>query len=184
MTRRSTRRDRALAQFASDVRYYLSQQPRQLPSRYFYDDLGSALFDAICRLPWYGVTRAELRLLARHGARDPRARAALLDDRRARSGNGEKLVALRRSARRRCGTSIFSSSTSRPARSTLSSHALAALPNVDVVDARGARTKPAWRGRRPQRGRAARWSLFLGSNIGNFDRPGARRVPARASAPA
>src|SRR5262245_7554819 len=36
----------AVAQFASDVQYYLQQQPRQLPSRYFYDDLGSALFDA------------------------------------------------------------------------------------------------------------------------------------------
>ena len=55
------------AQFASDVQYYLSLSPRQLPSRYFYDELGSALFDAICRLPWYGVTRAERRLLATYG---------------------------------------------------------------------------------------------------------------------
>ena len=29
--------------FADDVGYYLSLQPRQLPSRYFYDALGSAL---------------------------------------------------------------------------------------------------------------------------------------------
>ncbi len=36
-----------------------SQSPRQLPSRYLYDALGSALFDAICQLPWYGLTRAE-----------------------------------------------------------------------------------------------------------------------------
>ena len=56
-----------LEQFATDVEYYLSQQPRQLPSRYFYDALGSALFEAICRLPWYGITRAELRLIERHG---------------------------------------------------------------------------------------------------------------------
>ena len=40
------------AHFASDVQYYLAQQPRQLPSRYLYDALGSALFEAICRLPW------------------------------------------------------------------------------------------------------------------------------------
>ena len=59
---------RIAAQFAADVRYYLSLTPRQLPSEYFYDALGSALFDAICRLPWYGITRAESRLLAAHGA--------------------------------------------------------------------------------------------------------------------
>src|SRR5262249_11823419 len=53
--------------FASDVQYYLTLQPRQLPSRYLYDDLGSALFEAICRLPWYGITRAEARMLEAHG---------------------------------------------------------------------------------------------------------------------
>src|SRR5436305_5698422 len=55
-----------LAQFAADVQYYLSQDPRQLPSRYLYDALGSCLFEAICRLPWYPITRAETRLLTAH----------------------------------------------------------------------------------------------------------------------
>ena len=41
----------AAKEFAADVQYYLTLQPRQLPSRYLYDGLGSALFDAICRLP-------------------------------------------------------------------------------------------------------------------------------------
>jgi L-histidine N-alpha-methyltransferase len=52
--------------FAEDVRHYLQLTPRQLPSQYLYDALGSALFDAICELPWYGITRAENRLLASH----------------------------------------------------------------------------------------------------------------------
>ena len=56
----------ARATFALDVQYYLSQDPRQLPSRYLYDALGSCLFEAICRLPWYPITRAETRLLAAH----------------------------------------------------------------------------------------------------------------------
>ena len=47
--------------------------PRQLPSKYFYDELGSSLFEAICRLPWYRITRAESALLATPRARDPRA---------------------------------------------------------------------------------------------------------------
>ena len=55
-------------QFAADVRYYLSLTPPQLPSRYLYDDIGSALFETICLLPWYTITRAEMRLLAAHGA--------------------------------------------------------------------------------------------------------------------
>ena len=53
---------------AEDVRFYLQLQPRQLPSRFLYDTLGSALFDAICHLPWYRITRAELQLLRAHGA--------------------------------------------------------------------------------------------------------------------
>ena len=51
---------------AGDVQYYLTLMPRQLPSRYFYDPLGSALFEAICELPWYRITRAERALLERH----------------------------------------------------------------------------------------------------------------------
>jgi dimethylhistidine N-methyltransferase len=53
---------------AEDVRYYLTLTPRQLPSSALYDRLGSALFDAICELPWYPVTRAERRLIATHRA--------------------------------------------------------------------------------------------------------------------
>ena len=46
----------------------LALSPKQLQSKYLYDALGSSLFDAICRLPWYRVTRGEMRLLARHAA--------------------------------------------------------------------------------------------------------------------
>src|SRR5690349_23277077 len=53
--------------FATDVEYYLALDPRQLPSRYLYDALGSVLFEAICELPWYGITRAEFGLLEAHG---------------------------------------------------------------------------------------------------------------------
>jgi uncharacterized SAM-dependent methyltransferase len=55
-------------QFADDVREHLTRDPRGLPSKYFYDALGSCLFDAICELPWYSITRAEMRLLRGHGA--------------------------------------------------------------------------------------------------------------------
>ncbi|HJS73613.1 MAG TPA: L-histidine N(alpha)-methyltransferase, partial [Vicinamibacteria bacterium] len=44
-------------EFAYEVRRDLALVPKQLQSKYFYDALGSCLFDAICRLPWYGITR-------------------------------------------------------------------------------------------------------------------------------
>src|SRR5438128_2014513 len=81
-------------QFADDVQYYLSLQPRQLPSRYFYDALGSAIFEAICRLPWYQVTRAEERLLDTHAREifELAGRPAHLVE--LGSGSGEKLARL------------------------------------------------------------------------------------------
>jgi len=51
---------------AAEVRDHLQRTPRQLPTWLLYDSLGSALFDAICELPWYGITRAEMQLLAAH----------------------------------------------------------------------------------------------------------------------
>ena len=53
--------------FARDVLEGLSSRPRFLHPKYFYDDLGSQLFEAICRLPEYYLTRAESDILARYG---------------------------------------------------------------------------------------------------------------------
>jgi L-histidine N-alpha-methyltransferase len=50
--------------FASDVRAGLSATPKFLYPKYFYDELGSILFEAICALPEYYVTRAESSILA------------------------------------------------------------------------------------------------------------------------
>ena len=52
--------------FADDVREGLSQQgQKQLPCQYFYDDVGTALYEAITVLPEYGLTRADTRLIRR-----------------------------------------------------------------------------------------------------------------------
>lgn len=53
--------------FAADVRDGLTSQPKTLLPKYFYDALGSQLFDAICLLPEYYLTRAEDEILARYG---------------------------------------------------------------------------------------------------------------------
>src|SRR3954453_4678292 len=52
--------------FEEDVRRGLSAPQKFLLPKYFYDALGSELFDAICLLPEYYLTRAEDEILATH----------------------------------------------------------------------------------------------------------------------
>ena len=53
-----------MASFADDVRTGLGMRPYTLMPKYFYDDLGSALFETITHLPEYYLTRVERDLLA------------------------------------------------------------------------------------------------------------------------
>jgi L-histidine Nalpha-methyltransferase len=56
-------------EFARDVRAGLMRAPQKtLPCRFLYDDVGSALFDAITCLPEYGLTRADARVIETHAA--------------------------------------------------------------------------------------------------------------------
>lgn len=52
--------------FADAVRHGLNKSQRELPSCYLYDEVGSALYEAITLLPEYGLSRADERLLFRH----------------------------------------------------------------------------------------------------------------------
>ena len=58
----------AHASFAADVARGLSSDPKQLFPKYLYDELGSHLFEAICQLPEYYLTRAETEILTRYAA--------------------------------------------------------------------------------------------------------------------
>jgi dimethylhistidine N-methyltransferase len=162
-----------LEAFAGDVDYYLRLTPRQLPSRYFYDPLGSALFEAICELPWYPITRAERALLERHGREilarvDPLSMLVELGP-----GSGDKLatlVAAGQTPRRTLTVHLVDVSA---AALDLASRTVATLDAVDIVTHQatyeaGLAEASA---QRSARGRAL--ALFLGSNIGNFDPPGA-----------
>jgi dimethylhistidine N-methyltransferase len=55
-----------LTGFAEDVRKGLSARPKRFLPKYFYDELGSQLFEAICLLPEYYLTRAENEILSRY----------------------------------------------------------------------------------------------------------------------
>lgn len=170
---RLTTQSTSVAKFANDVQYYLGLSPRQLPSRYFYDGLGSALFEAICRLPWYRITRAELRLLEAHG-REILAHAPPLSTLvELGPGSGEKLITLVEAGRvgdARLHLHLIDVS---PTALAVAARALAALDEVEIAihEAPYEVGLAQVTARRAQAGRTL--ALFLGSNIGNFDPPGA-----------
>lgn len=58
----------AAQEFFGDVVAGLALRPRRIPSKYFYDAAGSALFERICETPEYYLTRAELELMRMHGS--------------------------------------------------------------------------------------------------------------------
>jgi L-histidine Nalpha-methyltransferase len=161
----------SVEQFAADVRYYLSLTPRQLPSRYFYDDLGSALFESICRLPWYTITRAEMRLLAAQGESVFRRLPSLTHVVELGPGNGEKLRTLLQAASPRRGPiDVHLIDVS------LSALAIAAQNIGNVGDVRLITHQATYDSglREALTQRTGRTLVaFLGSNIGNFDPPGA-----------
>jgi L-histidine N-alpha-methyltransferase len=55
----------AVEDFSAAVAHGLSQSPKELPCRFFYNEAGSALFEKICETEEYYVTRAEKALLTR-----------------------------------------------------------------------------------------------------------------------
>jgi dimethylhistidine N-methyltransferase len=163
----------AAAQFAADVHYYLSQDPRQLPSQYLYDALGSALFEAICELPWYRITRAEQRLLATYGAEVFRQIAQVSTIVELGSGSGAKLWTIADS--RDPGAPSLDVHLVDVSASALgaSARTLASLEGVRVTTHQ-ARYEDGLRFvTRALAPDERLLVLFLGSNIGNFDPPGA-----------
>lgn len=64
---RSAPKPQRTASFADDVLAGLRATPKRLQSKYFYDEVGSALFDVITVLPEYYLTRAETQILREWG---------------------------------------------------------------------------------------------------------------------
>jgi len=54
------------ADFLAEVLAGLSSSPRTLPCKFFYDERGADLFQKICELPEYYITRTETELLRRY----------------------------------------------------------------------------------------------------------------------
>jgi dimethylhistidine N-methyltransferase len=162
---------------AEDVRRGLTAEPKFLLPKYFYDELGSQLFEAICLLPEYYLTRAENEIFANHAAeivetaaRDYRVTLAELG-----SGSASKTrLVIEALLARQDQLTYAPVDISRTALEASACALLRAYPGLRVAayaadyDAALARLSENF----TDGSRAL--VLFLGSNIGNFDREGAR----------
>ena len=154
------------ADLARDVRQGLSASPKQLPPRWLYDAIGSALFEAICLLPWYKITRAETALVDRLAPEIALRLPAVREVVELGPGSGDKLARLLSPfTRRPAPIAAYLIDVSSEALAAASTR-LSALPNLDVRPQlgtfhEGLRALPARTG--------GRLMALLGSNIGNFD---------------
>jgi L-histidine N-alpha-methyltransferase len=167
-----------IERFAADVRRDLALSPKQLQSKYLYDALGSSLFEAICRLPWYRITRAEQRLLERHAPavvdRLCGARAVPLIVELG-CGSGEKIVILAealQAAGAQARVHLIDISSQALAQSE---RTLGRLRHLSVVGHRETYEVGLRRAAASRAPDEPMLVLLLGSNIGNFDAPAAHQ---------
>ncbi|HKC00068.1 MAG TPA: L-histidine N(alpha)-methyltransferase [Terriglobales bacterium] len=158
-------------EFAADVRAGLARSgQKELPSKYLYDDVGSALFEVISHLLEYGLTRADERLLQQHAAEivdrleSPVAVAEL------GSGSGKKTRWILEAISRREPTFYYPVEISRSAL-VMCERELSDIDSISIVgferEYLDGLLEVAAHRRRGQH----LFVLFLGSTIGNFDRP-------------
>jgi len=158
-------------EFAADVRSGLSKPgQKELPSKYLYDDVGSALFEVISYLPEYGLTRADERLLRRH-SRDivdrvtgPVAVAEL------GSGSGKKTRQILEALCRRQRTRYYPIEISRAAL-VMCERELSDIDSISILGFEREYLDGLLEVAAQRRSGQHLLVLFLGSTIGNFDRP-------------
>ncbi len=156
------------------VREGMARSPRWLPARYFYDAVGSALFEAITVLPEYGLTRADARLVVAHAGAIARRLPPQTCVIELGSGSAIKTRPLLERLARRCRLRYCPIDVSRPSLERCA---------FELRGVRRVRIQPlaqdylpglrrALAGRHPREGVLL---LFLGSTIGNFDPEAALR---------
>lgn len=162
------------AGLAEDVRRGLVSQPKRFLPKYFYDELGSQLFEAICLLPEYYLTRAENEILTRFADEIVGTVNGHLTLLEMGSGSASKtrllIEAILRKQRQLCfiPVDISASALDSSSRILLQSYPQLQIEAYAADYFAGlrelARTK-----------RGPTLALFLGSNISNFDKDDAAR---------
>jgi dimethylhistidine N-methyltransferase len=156
------------AAFAADARDGLTASPKTLPARWLYDAIGSALFEAICLLPWYPITRAETAMIDRTAPEIARALPSVTEVVELGPGSGEKLARLLTPFARRAMNVIAHLVDVSPDALDAAERTLERLARVRVVRHHAAFEAGLQQAISAPRS-GGRLVAFLGSNIGNFD---------------
>jgi L-histidine Nalpha-methyltransferase len=139
----------------------LSLPQKALPPKYFYDEAGSRLFERICRLPEYYLTRAELALTRKHLASIARFAGKGCELIEYGSGESLKTRLLIRALRPAAYLPVdISDAALRGAAARLARE----FPWLEIVPVNGDFSRPV----ELPRARAARVVYFPGSTIGNL----------------
>jgi len=165
---------RSITDFAEDVRKGLTKPgQKELASNYLYDEVGSALFDAITLLPEYGLYRADERILRQHAAEIVRPLlSAPVVVAELGSGSGKKTRWILEALGQHQHTGYYPIEIS----STALARCAREISQLDGVSVAGIEREyfeglSIVTANRHDRDRLL--VLFLGSTIGNFDRPAA-----------
>lgn len=164
--------------FASSVLEGLSATPKRLDCRWFYDAAGSRLFEQICETPEYYLTRAEGEILHAHArdiAREAQARTQLVE---LGSGSAEKTRYLIRALVASQGSLTYVPIDI--SRTALAQSALALvdeLPSLEVVAVQA--EYEAGLEELAHLPDGPKLVLWLGSNVGNFEREDASALLRR-----
>jgi len=165
--------------FAEDVRRGLTASPKFLYPKYFYDELGSRLFEAITVLPEYYPTRAEAEILRTHASEILATLGGPVWLLELGSGDGQKTRLVIEALLARQGkleyvpVDISESAVETSSRSLLFSY-----PDLRITGYIGEYQTALRKIREDRRAPGLTLVLFLGSTLGNLD-PEERRVLLR-----
>jgi L-histidine N-alpha-methyltransferase len=163
-----------LGAFARDVRQGLTSSPKHLSCCYFYDAEGSALFEEICELPEYYLTRAEREILEAHADDLVNRFPAAIDLVELGSGSASKTrVLIEAFLRERDSLRYVPVDICRVVLEESSRQLLKDYPGLEIV-AVAAEYQEAMSFLQTANS-SSKLILWLGSNVGNFDRLDAGR---------
>lgn len=162
---------RSVTSFGAEVRAgLLKAGQKELPSKYLYDEVGSALFEVISVLPEYGLTRADERLLQQHAERIVGRLPLPVLVAELGSGTGKKTRWILEALSSRQRTTYYPIDISRTALAQ-SEKELGQIEFVSIVGYERPYLDGLLAAAANRRDGEHVLVLFLGSTIGNFDRP-------------
>jgi dimethylhistidine N-methyltransferase len=170
-----TSREVSISPIAADVLDGLSQKQKTLPPKLFYDAAGSELFERICDLPEYYLTRTERAILERHGETIASAAGPVRTVLELGAGSASKTSLLLESISHPDGIFYVPIDVSASALQVASRQLQARIPTLEVIPLVADYTRQLPLGKVA----GPKLILYIGSSLGNFDPMQAAALMAR-----